>query len=58
MTVATLTARFAALPGPVRSGVWMSISAVAYVISIAIGRYMAPSIEVFQIAFLPSQSCS
>lgn len=52
MTVATLTARFAALPGPVRSGIWMSVSAITYVISIAIGRYMAPSIDVFQIAFL------
>ena len=30
----------------------MSISAVTYVGSIAIGRYMAPEIEVFQIAFL------
>ena len=30
----------------------MSISAVTYVVSIAIGRYMAPDIEVFQIAFL------
>ena len=45
-------ARFHALPGPVRSGIWMSVSAITYVISIAIGRYMAPDIEVFQIAFL------
>lgn len=52
MTVAALATRFAALPGPVRSGIWMSISAITYVISIAIGRYLAPSIEVFQIAFL------
>ena len=52
MTSTGLTARFAALPGPVRSGIWMSISAVTYVVSIAIGRYMAPDIEVFQIAFL------
>ena len=52
MTVSALTARFTALPGPARSGIWMSISAITYVISIAIGRYLAPSIEVFQIAFL------
>lgn len=52
MAGAPLTARFAALPGPVRSGIWMSISAITYVVSIAIGRYLAPSIEVFQIAFL------
>lgn len=52
MTVAALSARFAALPGPLRSGIWMSISAITYVISIAIGRYLAPTIEVFQIAFL------
>ncbi len=52
MTAAGFTARFAALPGPVRSGIWMSISAITYVISIAIGRYLAPDIEVFQIAFL------
>tara|TARA_R110000868_G_scaffold11116_8_gene54478 strand:+ start:9966 stop:10847 length:882 start_codon:yes stop_codon:yes gene_type:complete len=47
-----LTARFSSLPGPVRSGIWMSVSAITYVIAIAIGRYLAPDIEVFQIAFL------
>lgn len=52
MTAAGLAARFEALPGPVRSGIWMSVSAITYVLSIAIGRYMAPDIEVFQIAFL------
>lgn len=52
MTAAGFSTRFHALPGPVRSGIWMSISAVTYVVSIAIGRYMAPDIEVFQIAFL------
>ena len=52
MTAAGLAQRFHALPGPVRSGIWMSISAITYVVSIAIGRYMAPDIEVFQIAFL------
>lgn len=52
MTVTALSERFAALPGPVRSGIWMSVSAITYVISIAIGRYLAPTIEVFQIAFL------
>jgi drug/metabolite transporter (DMT)-like permease len=52
MTTAGLTARFTALPGPVRSGIWMSVSAITYVVSIAIGRYLAPDIEVFQIAFL------
>ena len=35
----------------------MSISAVAYVVSIAIGRYMAPDIEVFQIVFLRERLC-
>ena len=30
----------------------MCISAVTYVVSIAIGRYLAPDVEVFQIAFL------
>ena len=40
------------LPGPIKSGIWMSISAVMYVISIAIGRHLAPTIDVFQIAFL------
>tara|TARA_B100000686_G_scaffold348168_1_gene438573 strand:+ start:1519 stop:2403 length:885 start_codon:yes stop_codon:yes gene_type:complete len=40
------------LSGPIKSGIWMSISAVMYVISIAIGRHLAPSIDVFQIAFL------
>ncbi len=52
MIRACLIARFSALPGPVRSGIWMSVSAITYVISIAIGRYLAPDIEVFQIAFL------
>ncbi|MGB0630503.1 MAG: DMT family transporter [Alphaproteobacteria bacterium] len=51
-TTSGFVARFHTLPGPVRSGIWMSISAVTYVVSIAIGRYMAPDIEVFQIAFL------
>ena len=41
-----------ALPGPLKSGIWMCISAVTYVVSIAIGRYLAPDIDVFQIAFL------
>ena len=44
--------RIETLPGPARSGFWMCISAVTYVVSIAIGRYLAPDIEVFQIAFL------
>ena len=52
MRVSVVLTRFRALPGPLRSGIWMSISAVAYVVSIAIGRYMAPDIEVFQIVFL------
>jgi drug/metabolite transporter (DMT)-like permease len=52
MTVAGTTARFSALPGPVRSGIWMSVSAVTYVVSIAIGRYLAPEIDVFQIVFM------
>ena len=52
MRVSVILTRFRALPGPLRSGIWMSISAVAYVVSIAIGRYMAPDIEVFQIVFL------
>ena len=41
-----------ALPGPLKSGIWMCISAITYVVSIAIGRYLAPDIDVFQIAFL------
>ena len=44
--------RFSALPGAVRSGIWMSVSAIMYVGSIAIGRYLAPDIPVFEIAFL------
>lgn len=43
---------FAHLPGAVRSGIWMSISAITYVLSITIGRYLAPDIPVFEIAFL------
>ena len=41
-----------ALTGPLKSGIWMCISDVTYVVSIAIGRYLAPDIDVFQIAFL------
>jgi drug/metabolite transporter (DMT)-like permease len=52
MAAVGIAARFEALPGPVRSGIWMSVSAITYVVSIAIGRYLAPDIEVFQIAFL------
>jgi len=47
-----IVAKIGVLPGTVQAGIWMSISAVTYVVSIAIGRYMAPDIEVFQIAFL------
>jgi len=47
-----IVAKIGVLPGTVKAGIWMSISAVTYVVSIAIGRYMAPDIEVFQIAFL------
>ena len=41
-----------ALTGPLKSGIWMCISDVTYVVSIAIGRNLAPDIDVFQIAFL------
>ena len=47
-----LAARFHALPGPARSGIWMSLSAVTYAVSITIGRYLAPHIPIFEIAFL------
>lgn len=52
MTETGIVAKIGVLPGPLQAGIWMSISAVTYVVSIAIGRYMAPDIEVFQIAFL------
>jgi drug/metabolite transporter (DMT)-like permease len=52
MAEGAISSRFAALPGSVRSGVWMSLSAFTYVISISIGRYLAPDIPVFEIAFL------
>ena len=52
MTETGIVAKIGVLPGTVQAGIWMSISAVTYVVSIAIGRYMAPDIEVFQIAFL------
>ena len=52
MTETGIVAKIGVLPGSVQAGIWMSISAVTYVVSIAIGRYMAPDIEVFQIAFL------
>ena len=52
MTETGIIAKISILPGPLQAGIWMSISAVTYVVSIAIGRYIAPDIEVFQIAFL------
>ena len=52
MTETGIVAKIGVLPGTVQAGIWMSISAVTYVVSIAIGRYIAPDIEVFQIAFL------
>ena len=52
MTETGIIAKIGILPGPLQAGIWMSISAVTYVVSIAIGRYIAPDIEVFQIAFL------
>ena len=52
MTETGIVAKIGVLPGSVQAGIWMSISAVTYVVSIAIGRYIAPDIEVFQIAFL------
>lgn len=47
-----ISARFALLPGSVRAGFWVSLSAVAYAVMIFVGRYLAPSIPVFEIAFL------
>lgn len=44
--------RFAALPGAVRAGIWVSTSAIAYAVMIFYGRYLAPDIPVFEIAFL------
>ncbi len=52
MAETRLMSRFEALPGSVRSGIWMSLSGFTYVISISIGRYLAPDIPVFEIAFL------
>ncbi|MCB1749885.1 MAG: EamA family transporter [Gammaproteobacteria bacterium] len=47
-----VVARFHALPGGVRAGVWMSTSAVTYAATIACGRHLAPDLAVFEIAFL------
>ncbi len=47
-----LITRFAALPATLRAAVWMSVAAMCYAGSIAIGRHLAPDIPVLQIAFL------
>ncbi|MEX2453424.1 MAG: EamA family transporter [Rhodospirillaceae bacterium] len=47
-----LSGRFKALPGAVRAGIWISGSAVAYAVMIFYGRYLAPEIPIFEIAFL------
>lgn len=47
-----LVDRFAALPGPIRAGMWMSLSAMTYAVMISAGRYLAPTVPVFEIAFL------
>lgn len=44
--------RLAAVPGPVRAGLWMTAAAIAYVCSIAIGKHLAPEVPVVEIAFL------
>ncbi len=44
--------RLAAVPGPVRAGLWMTTAAIAYVCSIAIGKHLAPEVPVVEIAFL------
>jgi drug/metabolite transporter (DMT)-like permease len=44
--------RFNALPGAARAGIWMSMSAVTYAVMIFFGRYLAPDVPVFEIAFL------
>lgn len=50
--LARISARFQLLPGPVRAGIWVSLSAVAYAVMIFVGRYLAPDIPIFEIAFL------
>ena len=49
---AALRSRFDAVPGPVRAGLWMTVAAVAYVCSIAIGKYVSPEVHFIEIAFL------
>lgn len=41
-----------AVPAPVRAGLWMTAAAVAYVGSIAIGKYVSPEVHFVQIAFM------
>lgn len=42
----------AAVPAPVRAGLWMTAAAIAYVGSIAIGKYVSPEVHFVQIAFM------
>ncbi len=50
--VRSLRGVFSSLPGSVRAGIWMSLSAIAFVVSLAISKLLAPDIHVFQIVFL------
>ncbi len=52
LAFAGIGARFGALPGAARAGIWMSMSAVTYAVMVFFGRYLAPDVPVFEIAFL------
>ena len=45
-------ARFDALPGPVRAGFWMSLSALCYAVSGAVVRHLSHDIPTFQLVFM------
>ncbi len=49
---ACLRSRFDAIPGTARAGLWMTVAAIAYVCSIAIGKYVSPEVHFVEIAFL------
>ena len=54
MTTATSSARFAALPGPVRGAIWMIFGGLSLVTMAIIIRHLAPRFSVLEMIFLRS----
>lgn len=50
----SIEARFAALPGPVRAGFWISCTGATFTGMMAISRYLSPDLHIFMIVLFRS----